>query len=67
MLNTLGSNLLLRYVAMLGYCVKQLNNWMLSTIKVNSIALSKEVILGVNAVKLVYYVQLEYCRSTTKY
>jgi len=33
MLSTLGSGLLLSYVATLGYCVKQLGSWILGAIK----------------------------------
>jgi len=33
MLSTLGSGLLLSCVATLGYCVKQLGNWMLGAVK----------------------------------
>ena len=65
MLSILGSGLLLNYIVTLGYCVKQLGNWILGAVKANSIALSEEVVLGVDAVKLVYCIRLERCRSTT--
>ena len=64
MLSTLGSGLLLRCVAILGYCVKQLGSWILGTVKASGTALSEEVVLGVNTVKLIYCVRLERCRST---
>ena len=32
-LSTLGSGLLLSYIATLGYCVKQLGSWILGAIK----------------------------------
>ena len=64
-LSTLGSGLLLRCVATLRYCVKQLDSWVLGAVKASSIALSEEVILGVDAVKLVCCIRLKRCRSTT--
>ena len=64
MLSILGSGLLLSCVATLGYCVKQLSSWILGTVKASNMALSEEVILGVNTVKLVYCIQLERCCST---
>jgi len=33
MLSILGSGLLLSYVAMLGYCIKQLGSWILGAVK----------------------------------
>ena len=66
MLSTLGSGLLLRCVATLGYCVKQLGSWMLGAVKASGTALSEEVILGVDAVKLVCCVRLERCCSTAE-
>ena len=58
--------MLLKYIATLGYCVKQLGSWMLGTVKASNTVLSEEVVLGVDAVKLVYCVRLERCRSTTR-
>ena len=39
---------------------------MLGIIKASNTALSEEVILGVDAVKLVYCIRLERCRSTAR-
>ena len=39
---------------------------MLGAVKTSNIILSEEVILGVDAVKLIYYIQLERCRNTTR-
>ena len=65
MLSTLGSGLLLRCVATLGYYVKQLGSWMLGAVKASGTALSEEVVLGVNAVELMCCIRLKRCHSTT--
>ena len=54
MLSILGSSLLLSCVATLRYYIKQLGSWILGAVKASSTALSEEVVLGVNAVKLIY-------------
>jgi hypothetical protein len=58
--------LLLNCVATLGYCIKQLGSWILGAVKAGGTALSEEVVLGVDAVKLVYCVWLKHCYSTAK-
>jgi hypothetical protein len=62
----LGGSLLLSCVVILGYCVKQLGNWILNTVKARGTVLSEEVVLEVNTIKLVYYIQLECCYSTAR-
>jgi hypothetical protein len=49
----LGGSLLLSCVATLGYYIKQLDSWILGTVKARGTALSEEVVLGVDVIKLV--------------